>query len=392
MPPTLTWFGGAEVSDLSSGAQFSAVNTSAQISVDATRVHTPTNVSGGAKSWKFANIGTTTYLQFAHATNMLVFCGWFNLDTVPASGFRHFLQFRMTTSAWTPLIGVDVDTGNFAYRNDTTQSLEQLQAYSLDTWYFIQVKINLAANPWIIDIQLGTDPNSLSANAYSAAQAADTMTDVRFGAMSGATGFTVFWDDIAASATSGDWPIGPVACKTHGFTLDDTNSVNIGHFEDDASAAVTSADVSKLTDESDSTFIRQVTQNTSSYVKFPFTDVTSPVPVGIKGLIKHLADTNNTSKASAYLIRTDTSTTYEIRGLPATTSNWNQASSAWRGGSGTAVIATSALTNTQFNAIEMRFGHSDDTNPKPRLLEAALETCYLDVSATTPFSGWGTPI
>lgn len=68
-------------------------------------------------------------------------------------------------------------------------------------WYYIDAKVNLSANPWLIDGSV--DGTSLA--QASNAEAANNFTTIRVGPILSVTS-DVFFDDIVVSNTSGDFP------------------------------------------------------------------------------------------------------------------------------------------------------------------------------------------
>lgn len=136
----------------------------------------------------------------------------FNVFSVLASssGFRAGAIFNASDSKIYP--GYDLtNIGSSGFTVTTGQ------------WYLVDIRVNVASNPWLIDVSI--DGNTLT--QYAPANAADTLTTVAFGRSASAAGLTVdmFVDDVIFSATSGDYPIGPGKVEHFVPTADGTHNI-----------------------------------------------------------------------------------------------------------------------------------------------------------------------
>lgn len=75
---------------------------------------------------------------------------------------------------------------------------------SADTWYRVDMKCDVSANPGTLDCRIDGGTNVQD----TAAQAASTLASWRFGQDATSTTYTARYDDFVASATAADYPIG----------------------------------------------------------------------------------------------------------------------------------------------------------------------------------------
>jgi len=77
-----------------------------------------------------------------------------------------------------------------------------------NTWYHIDLRINVVANPWVIEWRI----NGIPQTTFQPARAATTIASWRYGIIFAATG-TYRFDDWILSTTTGDYPFGPHSVK-----------------------------------------------------------------------------------------------------------------------------------------------------------------------------------
>lgn len=77
---------------------------------------------------------------------------------------------------------------------------------STATWYRIDIKVNVVANPWLIDVQV--DGSALGQASKALAATTLTTASVWLGTDGSSETFDIYYDDICTSVTSADYPIG----------------------------------------------------------------------------------------------------------------------------------------------------------------------------------------
>jgi hypothetical protein len=158
----------------------------------------------GAYSARFYKTSSSTcYLQKSITTTRVFvarvyvrFDAWPNVDeiiyrTSLVAGDAPALRLNVTTSQIEAMFGANV--GNAC-----------ATVLQLNTWYRIDLKFDVTANPSAIDFQV----DGVAATQSTQAQAATYPANQYFGAYTAGT-FDMFMDDLACSITAGDYPIGP---------------------------------------------------------------------------------------------------------------------------------------------------------------------------------------
>jgi hypothetical protein len=78
-------------------------------------------------------------------------------------------------------------------------------AVTSGVWHYVDVRANVAANPWVLDWAL----DGVDQGRFQPAKAADSVYGNSYGNCDIGGTFSVYFDDLAFSRTSGDYPIGP---------------------------------------------------------------------------------------------------------------------------------------------------------------------------------------
>jgi len=113
----------------------------------------------------------------------------------------------------------------------------------LNRWYLIDIRVNVVANPWLVDCAI----DGISFAQLSLAIAATNTSDVRFGrlyATGGAVTVDMYCDDILVSQTTGDYPLGGGIVNHFLPTSDGTHNVAGAN---DFERSATGTDITNLT-------------------------------------------------------------------------------------------------------------------------------------------------
>lgn len=91
-----------------------------------------------------------------------------------------------------------------------------------DVTYYIDVRVNRTANPWLVDVQV----NGTACGQRTTTQAAFTTAQtVRLGDSVNASTYSAVFDDVIVSVTSGDYPIGDGYVNHFVPTSDGTHNI-----------------------------------------------------------------------------------------------------------------------------------------------------------------------
>jgi hypothetical protein len=241
-----------------------------------------------------------------------------------------------------------------ALRIGTGTPVEMSGAFSAATWYSFDIRYNVGTNPrtaeWRVD-------DVAQANVTSAEATAANVTTVQLGADSG-TSANMYFDDVMASSTSADYPLGDL--RVSPLALDGMGtSNNPPSFQNNDNTAINATSYTRL-DETPMTslvdYIKQVTQNNARYIEMTFADTTQGCIHGVSAVLAyHGAGTaNNTGKTSIFDGTTErivysgamnvTALNYKSLLVPPIAVPWSQAA---------------------LNGLKVRVGYSSDNNPLP---------------------------
>jgi hypothetical protein len=246
-------------------------------------------------------------------------------------------------------------------------------------WYRIDARVNVVANPWVIDWQIdGVDQGS-----YSPAVAADSAAgSISLGIYSTARTIDYAIDDIIVSATTGDYPIGPGTVV--GYTVGNTSGTHnqtAGDLKDNggtnlANGDGTGANINEATPDTTS-YIAQVVIRTSSYAEYIYaTSGATVAPIGVQQTVGITSSSTaaNTQKAQLW-DGTSAADTYASGTVGST-------SIVYRTKCWAAAPSTGAWTLAKLQASRIRWGFSSDITPNPRLTWTALEAAFPESAPT----------
>jgi hypothetical protein len=312
----------------------------------------------------------------------LVTCAFIN----PNGGSFHELVF-------------DPTNGFFGHRIGSAAASYDNVTVATGTWYCIDMKYNVSANPWTADCQIDGRALTQKTNAV----AAGTMLNCGFGtALTTQPAHTFYIDDVAASGTSADYPLGaghvtllvPGSDGTHSFTANDFSTGDAGTqrapsytdfylMVDDAMPWATAR---STTDD-----IAQRVIRTTGYVEIaPGTTPDTGTANGVQARLAY-SSTTTTADTGACIVRNSAGTSVVLWGdLPAgqgggggALADYSESSNFFK-----RVIVTApgaGWTPTEINAIRWRLGGSSDISPIPTWQALLLEVDVPDAAggATT---------
>lgn len=331
----------------------------------------------GAASYKGRNIaGTPTigvgsfYIKFKGGLPSAD-CRLFHFQ--PAAGSFGFLMFRTADSKLYASFGTSDGSTGFSV--------------SADTWYLVDIKVNVGANPRTCDVTI----NGTGLGQASTGVATSTLSSWKIGRntdTSTATG-NILYDDIVISATSGDYPMGEHSVKVIRPDSDGTHSFTAGDFGyDDAGGdvATSATDVwTKLDDTSIDTIsttdsIRQKVVRATGYVEINLE--AAPQSEDAWGLtVQSVYDALGTTAPTTpqCLLKLNDGGTladcYTGTDFSNTAETYNSATFA-------TAPSTGAWTQSKINALKLRWGYSADATPNILIHGVMVEIAYPPVTVT----------
>lgn len=338
--------------------------------------------------------GTAVYVSKTISTQMLIVRLGVYLVTLPVAGNLHYILTPHASSVTNPLFGYSVTQGKFFVGYEGATGLQySSQTPAAATWYFIDLKFDLSTNSLPIDWRVdGTAQTQCTATGGGAF----TAVNLRYGVMS-ATTINVVIDDLVASYTSGDYPIGaggvaglrPNADGTH------NNAANI--MEDSAGNdidgvtyfAFDKLDENPWTSAAAADYVRQTANGTANYCEINFADTAQTTIKGVVAILQYASATATSNNGGCTIIDEDATVTtlwgavgaladyseitafYKRVNLPTPAGGWDMAA---------------------VNALKCRFGYSGDASPDPYWLAIMLEVAYAEATGPYTYEETGTGV
>lgn len=151
----------------------------------------------------------------------------FKITTLPSSTQVAIARFTAATAGAVTILRVNSSSGRLDASLDST-AWTNGPTLTVGSWYVIEVRIDMSANPWVMDWRYKADGGSWSNQTQvTRAVAADTITIAWLGTSAGSPAATMVYDDwaIATFTVSTDW-IGDGYSK--GFTINADGAHSVG--------------------------------------------------------------------------------------------------------------------------------------------------------------------
>ena len=255
------------------------------------------------------------------------------------------------------------------------------------TWHLIDLYVNVAANPWTVDVQT----NGAALTQHTAARAATTIVEFIVGNQEGRLAtYDLYYDDLIISLTSADYPIGAGKVTPHAPNRDGTHTFTSTNAKRSIAGTtgaitVTSTNVWQVLDDlvsatnlGASDWAVQETSAAAQYLEVGFastTDTTNgPRAVELVTANHHLT----TAAANNKLKLLDNGTT-QLFYNRATSGNANIV--LYNTTQYASMVGGGAWTKARFDAVQIRWGYSTDANPDVFLDAALIEAEFAIVAA-----------
>ena len=357
-------------------------------------------------------VGTTITVQsaikrtggYALRFNKTATANCYLKKTVPTSTVRvGSIHFRFTTfpaTADDEICWCNVSAGaNLAIKFDTATSklFARFQgvsdgntadlALSLNTWYRVDYKFDVSANPSKIDFQVVEDGGSTptAATQSTLAQAATTITTVVVGSSNTNTS-DWYVDDEVYSATAADYPIGAHAVEGNRTSGDGTHNNGANVLENAAGEDIGGTvyayqylDENPWTSTADGDYVRQTANGTANYAEVLFADTTETTILGAMALLEYASAATSGNTGGCVIIDEDATVT-TLWGVAGALADYSESSAFYK----SVILPTPAggWDAAAVNALKCRFGYSGDASPDPYWLAIMLEVAYVPVSGT----------
>jgi hypothetical protein len=259
---------------------------------------------------------------------------------VPSVGNSGFLAYNSATGR----LGVRWGAGSI---------VDATLAPAAGTWYVIELRA-VTTSPrtlaWRID---GVDQTQASST-----ETAGNVTGIGFGTTATNVTYTANFDDVIASRTSSDYPIGngkvlalaPNGMGTH---------LNPTRFQDNDSTAVDSTSwtrVDEVPANSTADYVKQITIGTTSYLEFTFADTTENCINAVGAAVAYHSSAAGTNSGKTSIFNGATENIVYSGSMGGTTLTYKRASVSAGAG---------AWTTALLNALVARVGYSGTVFPMP---------------------------
>lgn len=378
--PTLVYNTGFEHGVDTGGATSSANLVSPQVGLFSSQGSSAVPLGGAARTGSYgltlfasaATVFPTSIAQYGGSAQVAVVRFYMNIVTMPTGSApievlgTNSMKIRLTTAGVLELRGGT--SGGSAI--DTGPTL------STDVWYRVEVRVDASGTThtlaWSVD---GTDEGT---GLTITGQAATAQTFVKYGGGGGnpVTG-QISIDDVAVSATSGDYPLG---AGYGAILVPDELTLGSGTYVRDASStAIDTSDWARLDDipmSETSSYIRN-TGGTSAPPKAGFTNTSPDTINGVRAIAAYSAAGTQASNVRIAAVVNNGIWTY-LHGSSSTQPSVGSTSTCYA----CVQVLTSGgtpWTDTLLDATHIEFGTGDgsDVNPVPRYNNFALEVDYV---------------
>jgi hypothetical protein len=178
---------------------------------------------------------------------------------------------------------------------------------SATTWYVIDVRTDVAANPRTVDWQI----DGVAQGSASSSETGSTVSGVRLGGDVSGDVYTANYDDFLMSETATDYPIGDgkvLAVAPNGLS---THS-SVGSFANHDGTAIGASTPGYVADRpltSTTDYIKQTATGSGSYVGLTMADTADACVDAVRGVVAYNASgTNATAAATRFLDGASTTT------------------------------------------------------------------------------------
>jgi hypothetical protein len=310
---------------------------------------------------------------------------------------RFYIYFTTLPSSSTTIWRCNANTGGgpsisfiqatSQLRSDFNGSGNQLgPVITTGQWYRIDLRAYVGGatrtQEWSVDgVAQTTSSDSIAASYF---------TNIRAGFIDAITG-DLYFDDIVASITSGDYPLGgtdeveivglrPGSDGTH------NNAANI--MEDSAGNDIDGStyyaydklDENPWATTADADYVRQTGNGTGNYCEVNFADTAETTILGARAFLQYASASTSGNTGGCIMIDEDAVST-TLYGAAGALADYSETSAFYK----SVMMPTPAggWDAAAVNAIKCRFGYSDDAAPDPYWLALMLEVAYVKATGYT---------
>jgi hypothetical protein len=346
-----------------------------EITIDTTVFNT------GSASLKINTTGSTASnvrKTLAAGTQILVLSGYIRLGSNPNLNSIFFGTQAATGSYFS---GIEISTAGVIRCRTGSAATTIVSSVTMThgQQYLIDLRINQSGTTWTVDWAIdGVAQTQVSATG----QTAGDIASIRLGTNTASVVILGWIDDIFASATSGDYPIGPHGTEFLSPASDGTHNAGTNTMENQAGTDIGTA-WSLLDDVPMSVateYLRQATIGTGNYAEVVFETMLSALSsvLGAMAVLAYTAATTSTDSGGAIVSKDSFSTQTVLHGVSGSLADYSDGSTSdvyYK-----SAIITDLDTLSEANSIKARMGYSDDVTPNPYWVNIGVEVAYVPAS------------
>jgi hypothetical protein len=349
--PSVVWMSGFEAGAVSSAGLLagSSIGAGSSASADATVARSG---NYAMKLVKASGAGAYVSPYKANGAGVVVLRMSLRFNSLPSSDGE---IFRFLTAAGNGAYFRVQTSGNINVDFNGTGTAASYSALSAGRWYRIDARITVNTNPRTIDWRVNGVAQS---QAFSNETASTVNGNLDLGAPTTTAAYTGWFDDVAFSTTSADYPLPDGHIES--VVPDAVSAVNdpaTGKVQDDSGTAVavaTPGAASRLSDQpmtSITSFVKHVGTNNASYAQTSFADTNRSGCIDtVNAVVAYHASTATGGIGATYIYDGATQRTVQASGSITNTAIAYKA----------AMIspATGTWDATKLNGLVARVGHS----------------------------------
>ena len=306
---------------------------------------------------------------------------YFNYHSISTTGTRVFPAETAGGLVW----NFKFVTATAKLQANISGSGAQLSgALSADTWYRIDFRFDCSGTTGTLDWQVdGVDQTQSTKTSMTPS------AFIRFGLGedTNVTTCTMYYDDVAISITSGDYPIGAGAVIGLRPNADGTHNNAANIMEDSAGNDIDGSTYfafDKLDEDPwittrDADYVRQTATGAANYCEINFADTAQTTINGVRAILQWSGSGYAANNGSTYILDSDAQSTTVYSG------DMSEPTAAFYSSIQVAAPA-GGWTPAYVNSLKCRFGYSTDSTTDPYWLAIILEVDGVTVapSAWTP--------
>jgi hypothetical protein len=280
------------------------------------------------------------------------------LNSLPSSTVR---LFSFVNSGKDGDLVYDSASGTLGARFEGQTIVDGASAVSAGIWYLIEIKGDFNSATHTLDWRI----DGVAQTQAAFAESGKDITTLSFGTAATNETYTANYDDIFASQTATDYPIGNgkvLALRPNGMGT----SSGSGSFLNDDGTAIDSNTWTRLDElpaTSSSDYVKQTANATSSYIEVTFENPAESCFNGVGARLAYNSPSATANDGEMRVLDGATSTVVYNGTMGVTSLTYKEA----------VVTPASTWTQSAVNGLVARIGYSSDTSPNPYFDDLLLE-------------------